>query len=916
MKKQLIIFLLVISVLAGGGYYFYTQFKNPNKDNIWSLVPENAVLVYENTNTVKAWNDVQKKAIWKNLLTIPFYKDLKTDFESLDSIGGKSGQLDLLLRGNPLLMSMHVTGKDNFGFIFFLELPNLASNEIARKIISTIKKNGNNTLSKRVYKKFEINEIKNKKTGKIFTYIFHKNFFIGSFTPYLVEDAIRNITGENVRTFQNQNASLYTVSKLDDDTGNLYVNNRRLSQLMAIFSRGKHNAMLKNFAGSSSLDMTITNDKVLLNGFSEIGDDNNKSFLGTLIGQKSYPMEMAQFIPTRTAYLYHLTFEDAVAWKDKLKGYWDEKMPKQLGIWKQLQADYKYNPEHFFKWMGHEIGMVTLESIDPRKPEKLLIIHANDINEALNQMNSLTEAMANRTGDSVYTEAYSGWPIRQLNIPNFPKKVLGAPFTDFDQCFYTSVGDYMVFGNGIEVIKSLVNDIELENVWSKSVRQSAFFENTLQEANLSYFINTASAWKILLSDLSPKWEEFAEKNTFQTKQFQQTAVQFNNVEDKFFTSVVVDFNKDKRKQQTPKNYVLAQNTTTDAPIIMRPYIVKNHKTNKQEVLVQDANNTLYLIDNKGKVIWKDSLGSKIQDRIYQIDYYKNGKLQYYFITEHALHIIDRTGKYVAGFPVSVSADVILDKTSVVDYDKSKRYRFLVSDYFGNVYMFDKSGKNLDGWQPRKLPKRLAIAPFHIRIRKKDCIIAMQEDGTVNVMNRRGHMLKGFPFELKSKTANPIFVQAGTSFSTTKFTTVTNNGQLVQFNLLGSVTKRKQLFRPSKDAVYKMAIDALGRTFVILRQEENRVSVLDHNGEVIFEKDYVSSGKMGIQYYNFGRGEEVFILTDKEQEFTYMYDAEGNLINYQPIESGFEIGLMYFEKQHKYDVYKNYENTFSILAYEK
>ncbi len=905
-----------MAALAAGGYYFYTQLRNVNKDDIWSLVPENAVLVYENTNTVKAWNDVQKKAIWQNLLTIPFYKDLKMDFESLDSIGGKSGQLDLLLRGNPLLMSMHVTGKDNFGFIFFLELPNLESNEIARKIIASIKENADNVLSKRVYKKFEINEIKNKKTGKVFAYIFHKNFFIGSFTTHLVEDAIRNVTGENVKTFQNQNASLYTVSKLDDDTGNLYVNNRRLLQLVSIFGEGKSNMMLKNFAGSSSLDMTITDEKVLLNGFSEIGDDNSKTFLGTLLGQKSHPLGMAQFIPTRTAYLYHLTFDDAVAWKEKLKDFWNEKVPKQLGKWKQLEADYKYNPEYFFRWVGHEIGMITLESIDPKKPEKLLIVHANDVNEALNQMNSLTEGMAERAGDSVYTEEYSGWPIRQLNIPNFPEKILGTSFSDFDQCFYTSIGDYMVFGNGIEVIKSLVNDVELENVWSKSVRQSMFFESTLKEANLSYFMNTSSAWKIFLSDLSPKWKKFVTKNTFQTKQFQQTAVQFNNVENKFFTSVVVDFNKNKRKQQTPKNYVLAQNTNTNAPITIRPYIVRNHKTNRKEVLVQDDENTLYLIDNKGKVIWKDSLASRIQDDIHQIDYYKNGKLQYYFITKHAIHIIDRTGKYVEGFPVEVSEDVILDKTSVVDYDKSKRYRFLVSDHFGNVYMYDKNGKNLEGWQPRKLPKRLAVAPFHIRIRKKDCIVAMQEDGTVNVMTRRGNMYKGFPFELKSITDNPIFVQAGTSFSTTKFTTVTNNGQLVQFNLLGSVTKRKQLFRPSKDAVYKMAIDALGRTFTILRQEENRVSILDYNGDVIFEKDYVSSGEMGIQYYNFGRGEEVFILTDKEQEFTYMYDAEGNLINGQPIESGFEIGLMYFEKQNKYYVYKNYKNTFSILAYEK
>ncbi|MDN5215403.1 hypothetical protein QQ020_25210 [Fulvivirgaceae bacterium BMA12] len=916
MKNKLFLILVIASIVGGGGFYAYKYFGNIYKVDTWTLVPNSAVMVYESSNTVKVWNALQKKAPWKNLLSIPFFRDLKENFESLDSLGGRSGQLDELFRGNPFLISMHITGDDTFDYVYYIELKDLKSNDLANRILGLFKEKKGHVFSQRKYKDFDVNEIRDVDSKGSFTYVNYKNFFIGSFTPHLVEDAIRNITGENLETFENQNAALFNFSKLDNDDGNLYVNSEKISELYGTFASQKGWNQLRFFSEQAFLDVTLTDKTLLLNGFSQVEKEANTTFLGTFKGQKPGKMQIQSYLPNRTAILFHLTFENAAAWKENLVRFWRKRVPNQMQKWEDLGNKHQFDVDAFFSWLGYEIGLATLESVNANEPEKILIINALDVNEGLKQLNKSTELLAGSEQDTLYIENYSGQEIRQIPIQNFPGLLLGPQFNGFKSCFYTVMDSYLVMANNVQVLKNLINDRELENVWSKSLRQTGFMESILEEANVSLIVNTLSVWNILQANLNPKWQRFSKKNAHQLRQFENISAQFSYVDNKFFTSLSMDFVEKKPTDNQPQNYMLVQNAFTETPIATKPFVVRNHVTNRREVLLQDQQHYLYLIGADGKTLWRDSIGAAIQGGITQIDYYGNGKLQYYFITDDALHVIDRLGNYVENFPIRVQSGLSLYQTSVVDYDKSKKYRFLVADKEGNIYMFDKRGKNLDGWQPRRLGNRLATPPFHIRVRGRDCIVAVQEDGVVNMLNRRGQMYPGFPFDLKDKINNPLFVNVGTSFKKSFFTSVTNSGLLVRFNFDGAIFERKQLLRPTKDATFKLAIDALGRTYIIARQEQNRVSVLDRNGEEIFEKDYAASGEMAVQYYDFGRGQRVYALTDQQQEFTYLYDADGKLINYQPIESGFNIGLMYFESRKSFRVFKNYENNFSILDYKR
>jgi hypothetical protein len=332
------------------------------------------------------------------------------------------------------------------------------------------------------------------------------------------------------------------------------------------------------------------------------------------------------------------------------------------------------------------------------------------------------------------------------------------------------------------------------------------------------------------------------------------------------------------------------------------------------VLVQDSLKHLYLIGSQGRTLWQDELGSTICGKVSQVDFYANNKLQYLMATEKEIHIIDRNGNSIEGYPVSVPTNSRLRNIGVIDYDNSKRYRFIASDESGQVFMYNKQGELLDGWNPRVMQDQLLFAPRHIRVRGKDCIIAVQENGQVHVMNRRGNNYPGFPLDLQGSIEGELFISQGTDFSNTLFTAVTRSGLIIKFDLNGKITDRQQLLKPTSDTYFELCLDPLERYYVIKRQNANRLGILNRKGEVLFEKDYLSKADLIVQYYLLENNHSIYAVTDPVQQFTYFYNQDGSLINSSPIESNTEIAMLYYENQQQHQIYSVYDNKFALRSF--
>lgn len=215
----------------------------------------------------------------------------------------------------------------------------------------------------------------------------------------------------------------------------------------------------------------------------------------------------------------------------------------------------------------------------------------------------------------------------------------------------------------------------------------------------------------------------------------------------------------------------------DADVIGSATWVKNHNTNKKEIVVQDSNMNLYLIDNNCKVLWKKKLDAPVAGDIWQADLLKNGKLQMVFATEKSVVAIDRKGNYVDGFPVGLTGAIGVE---VFDYEGDLNYR-IVGGSDKQVLMLDRKGQKVQGFDLRV--SNLKQVPKHYRIGSKDYIV-FKDGNRFRVVDRKAvsrvEVKDSYDF-----SDSPIFLKNN------RFCFTTKSGQEKSVSQQGDVITRKK-----------------------------------------------------------------------------------------------------------------------------
>jgi hypothetical protein len=912
LKKTFIIFFILL--IAGvGAFYYFDQYQHKKIDS-WQLVPANAIIAYENSSLIDNWNRIIDKKVWETLKKVPYFGQWEAGLTEADSLSGKNGSLDRLFRNRRFIVSVHIISSDQFDFLFNLDLNDQSGKNTFDQMIRNIQQDYDLIAKSRSYLGFELKELERKSDMTTFTYFIYENVLVGSYTSFLVEDVVRNVSNGFQESFQGQISALQGISRLENDEGNIYIDYARLPDLFATLLLEQPASDLKNFArfsGDTYLDVKITDDEILLNGVTTVDLASNKSFVGTFKNQNPGRIKLTSMLPNTTAVLYHVYFSNFKEWQSQLTKFWSATNKEQL----QKYLDFEQKYELKLDWFSGEAANAILETPNREKPDQLVLIGITDQDAVFNELSTFAQKLGEEQNDSVYFEVYNDLPILQLPYQNFPAMLMGEYFSGFENSFVTIYNEYLILGNSMQAVKSFLNAIENEDNWGKSVRQSIFLENTLSEASFSMMVNTGLCWEMLTNHLNPRWAGLFSSYENSLKSFDLLSIQISNLDQRFYTSIAVGHKQKVGTKPHSTRLEKQQSVFTLSPLITKPFIVKNHNNNRFEVLVQDSSKILYLVSNEGEILWGDSLKQAIVTDILQVDYYKNRKLQYLFATRDQLHLLDRNGDYVENYPITFKKGVEAQFLSVIDYDNSRAYRFMVVDSKGNIHLYDKSGKNLEGWMPRKLDAPLAVSGFHVRVRGGDCMIALQSNGVLNVMNRRGETYPGFPLDLKVSKVSNIFVSIGNDFNTTGLITISEEGELIEVNLKGKILKREQLYKPTKESKFWLVNDALKKTFVIARQEYNKISFLNSKGDLLFENSLISSGTLSTQYYNFDSDHQVFAVLDPEQEFAYLYDQTGKQFTFEPLECSFPIGLLYSTKSGEYQLYKCYNNNLTLETFK-
>ncbi len=195
-----------------------------------------------------------------------------------------------------------------------------------------------------------------------------------------------------------------------------------------------------------------------------------------------------------------------------------------------------------------------------------------------------------------------------------------------------------------------------------------------------------------------------------------------------------------------------------------PYPVKNFSTGKMNTLVQNDNLSITLKNEDGKGMWSIPFSHQIGGKVETIDYYANGKLQFLFGAGSSLYLLDRLGRFVKPFPVSLGKE-ILSGPAVFDFTGAHGYTAIVLFKDNTIGMFNLHGKQPEKWKGisdsdtiLKLPELLEMGKSHfwvVRTSRQTLVYPFY--GGEPVFRREGHKMLRPDTEIIVKGTSSISV---------------------------------------------------------------------------------------------------------------------------------------------------------------
>ena len=612
------------------------------------------------------------------------------------------------------------------------------------------------------------------------------------------------------------------------------VNNKSLN---SVFNAGNETDLLLNKKiashSESILDIKTTENYTTTSGI--IREKDSAFFLNAFKNTKPQEFKLGEIIPSDVECFTRISFDDYQLFSKQLNNISRDSISNLL----------QYT---------NEISLIGL------KEEKAIAVSALD-KDLLSEVIDI---------DNV-TETYKDISIFTCNQTNIFKSNL-SPILELDVVnFGCNIENFFIFSDDINTLKHIIT--------SKLNNQTIFESEKFQ----SISEHLANASHLLIYKNEDGLKNYLDKDV---KGYNTNAVQY--VFENDFAHVNGIFSKYKKQPQS-NSITEAFTVKLPASIIMQPQPVKNHVTGHYDVITQDTNNTLYLISNSGKIIWKKTLQSPIIGKVEQIDTYKNGRLQLAFATENRVYVIDRNGKDVDAFPLKFN-DKITQPLSVFDYDKNRNYRLLVTQG-KSLLMYDAKGKSVSGFKYKGASKVISSQPKHFRMASKDYIVFGQGN-KLEILNRKG--------KERIKVKNNIDFSDNEIFNyRSRFTILNSKNQLVMVDTKGEANlKSIELQTPTK-------IDATSKTLAAL--SENKLKI---NSRIV-DLDYGDYTPAKIFYVN----DKLYITTtDLQSKKLYVYDSQAKLLPKFPIYASTKSHIENIDQKGKPEVITQSDDN-TILVYK-
>lgn len=819
--KKIGFYLFIVASIgvAIWGYIRLKENKEP-KVSVIEHIPSSASAVIETKNISDLISQLTRQnLIWNSLLNNANIANAKYCIQYLDSISKINSEITDLINNNAVYLCL------------FKEV--------------------NATHSLMLFK------LKEKSNETVFTDFFTKHFKKSAIATSIdgYETTIRNqkwfiayndgiVYISSHETILKRSIELTVNESMASNVNYLALQKENGSQTNQVYLNQEKFKILDHslFAQQSLYNAEVKLNEITLNGY-VIPD----SVMYTLKHQEASMIDIYKYLPSRPSSMIGLSISDAKLYvKEFEKINTISENDKRANLWKRLIDSALYDIKNEFlenidiqivaNTYAIENGSHVITAIkikDAKKAESLLKL----VNDSSNKQNDLMIYHLQKDYQKLFTLINPSHNFQYACVHN-----------DLLLCF----SDFMALE---QYLQSIAN--------STMINKDAEFmeyanDNLAQACNIMRYNNTA----LLIPD--------KDAYIIRAKELvnSENAISHISVTGKNYKNLMqvrVNLSHAQQKSTDANMQSSLWSFNADSSVINSAYVFTNHLTQENELCFQDNAKQLYLISSTGNLIWKKKLNEIITSDIYTVDIFKNGKLQMLFNTENYLHLLDRNGNYVQGYPVKLPAKITSNIT-LLDYENNKDYRIFLACANKYIYNFSLYGIKMEGFTPLKTDAIVELPVHYIKVGQSDYLITIDNKGKIYAFSRKGEGRIDFKNNTITNLSN-FHVLSGNTLDNSKLIYVDDKNNLL--NKISLTDNKETLKLGDELSGFKTRYDLIN--------DDTQMDVLAYGDGALYGYDLFSS-KL-IEYFSTAAVyEKVQAVSTSSHNYVLAFDKTGQKID--------------------------------------
>ena len=252
-------------------------------------------------------------------------------------------------------------------------------------------------------------------------------------------------------------------------------------------------AKISNFSEWTAADIKLKDNTILASGLSSL-NKTIKNFTDIFNQQKSQKFNILEIIPSNTTHLFAVSFTNP-------KGLYEKK--NEILRIKHEFRNWNLNR----KWMEDSTNIDYNDFINEIDNEAGLF----NTSSTLNSDNSYTyfktkeSIRANSLLQEMITESleYKGFRINKIIDDNLTSNLFGELFK-FNNSFFTTVNDYLIFGKSIASLEYIIDNYTSKRTYSNNKTVKNFSSYISNNANIFIYLNLGKTAESLKNSLVNK----------------------------------------------------------------------------------------------------------------------------------------------------------------------------------------------------------------------------------------------------------------------------------------------------------------------------------------------------------------------------------------------------------------------------